>query len=87
MNSIIQIKFLCCVVTILIVSCSVPEKVSISTDELNDVGKRIFQNEASGKYENLIVWNKGEDFASLGIGGRQRRALQRKLSRFYQLFN
>ncbi len=68
MNSIIQIKFLCCVVTILIVSCSVPEKVSISTDELNDVGKRIFQNEASGKYENLIVWNDGEDFASLGIG-------------------
>lgn len=68
MNSIIQIKFLCCVVAILIVSCSVPKKVSISTDGLNDVGKRIFQNEASGKYENLIVWNKGEDFASLGIG-------------------
>ncbi|MEE9213433.1 MAG: hypothetical protein V3U54_01385 [Thermodesulfobacteriota bacterium] len=68
MNSIIQIKFLCCVVTILIVSCSVPKKVSISTNELNDVGKRIFQNEASGKNENLIVWNKGEDFASLGIG-------------------
>lgn len=32
------------------------------------IGKKIFQNECSGKEEKLVWWNEGENFASLGIG-------------------
>jgi len=43
-------------------------KLSISKEELNRVAKRIFQNEAAGKKNDLVVWNSGENFPSLGIG-------------------
>jgi len=32
------------------------------------LGVKIWQNESSGKFAGLIMWNEGEDFASLGIG-------------------
>lgn len=32
------------------------------------LGVKIWQNESSGKFAGLIMWNDGEDFASLGIG-------------------
>jgi hypothetical protein len=32
------------------------------------LGTLIWRNEGQGKVENLTAWNKGEDFASLGIG-------------------
>ncbi|NIZ46964.1 hypothetical protein PVA44_03170 [Entomospira nematocerorum] len=37
-------------------------------EELKSAAKRIFQNETGGKKENLVVWNVGEEFPSLGIG-------------------
>ena len=41
---------------------------NISRSELNAVGEKIFKNEAAGKKENLVYWNEGENFPSLGIG-------------------
>ena len=40
----------------------------ISEDEIQKIGQLVFINECGGKTENLISWNEGEDFASLGIG-------------------
>ncbi|MBT8357145.1 MAG: hypothetical protein KJO61_05175, partial [Deltaproteobacteria bacterium] len=42
--------------------------VSISDCHVNYMGKLIFKNEGDGKIENLIQWNDGESFLSLGIG-------------------
>ena len=36
--------------------------------ELTFVGERIYANECGKKPSLLVVWNKGEDFISLGIG-------------------
>jgi len=37
------------------------------TDALR-IGKKIWQNECNGTISGLTSWNRGEDFASLGIG-------------------
>ncbi|AOY87319.1 hypothetical protein BKP64_03470 [Marinobacter salinus] len=42
--------------------------LSLSADELEWVGRRIFRNECAGKYRCLVHWNDGEAFPSLGIG-------------------
>ncbi len=42
--------------------------VSLTPDQLQRVGKRIWQNECAGTVAGLTSWNTGEDFASLGIG-------------------
>lgn len=42
--------------------------VSISTFELQKIGELIYKNETGSKKDNLIVWNFGEEFPSLGIG-------------------
>ena len=44
------------------------KKLEISNEELNKIAEKIFQNEAGGKTENLVYWNSGENFPSLGIG-------------------
>jgi len=43
-------------------------EIQLSKNEAQVIGQRIWQNEGAGKDENLIVWNEGEDFPSLGIG-------------------
>jgi len=45
-----------------------PREIVISNDLAQVIGKKIWQNEGAGKLDNLIVWNQGEDFPSLGIG-------------------
>ncbi len=40
----------------------------LSPKEIQRIGERVFENECASKDENLIVWNEGEDFMSLGIG-------------------
>ncbi len=40
----------------------------LSSTDLKEIGDKIFKNEAGGKKENLVYWNAGEDFPSLGIG-------------------
>ena len=42
--------------------------LKISKAELNAVADKIFKNEAGGKKEDIVYWNIGEDFPSLGIG-------------------
>jgi hypothetical protein len=43
-------------------------ELNITNKELNIIGNKIFQNECASKDSNLTHWNKGEYFASLGIG-------------------
>jgi hypothetical protein len=40
----------------------------LSKEELQQIGNLIYMNECGGKTENLIAWNEGEEFPSLGIG-------------------
>lgn len=40
----------------------------LSQQEIQRIGEKIFENECASKEENLISWNEGEDFVSLGIG-------------------
>ena len=40
----------------------------ISVQEVRKIGDKIFQNESGGDVNKLVHWNKGEDFASMGIG-------------------
>ncbi|MFZ4483132.1 MAG: hypothetical protein ACOYOL_04025 [Chthoniobacterales bacterium] len=42
--------------------------LSISPAEADRIGQRIWQNECAGTRDGLTSWNKGENFASLGIG-------------------
>lgn len=40
----------------------------LSKQEILQIGQRVFENECASKNENLISWNEGEGFLSLGIG-------------------
>ncbi len=42
--------------------------MGINTTGLGAIGRKIYANECGSKPENLITWNRGEDFISLGIG-------------------
>jgi len=42
--------------------------LDLSDDESKLIGQLIFQNECASQITCLTSWNKGEDFASLGIG-------------------
>lgn len=44
------------------------QKISLSGREARQIGARVFENECASRDENLIAWNEGEDFISLGIG-------------------
>lgn len=44
------------------------EAQNLSQPQLERIGRRIWQNECAGTVEGLTSWNKGEYFASLGIG-------------------
>jgi len=45
-----------------------PEYIEVALRDAGLIGQKIWMNEGSAKEENLVVWNKGEGFASLGIG-------------------
>src|ERR1700722_14965493 len=42
--------------------------LSISPQDANKIGERIWKNECAGTIEGLTHWKKGENFASVGIG-------------------
>ena len=44
------------------------EQVSLTDEQAEWIGNKIFCNECGGKDKCLITWNDGEDFISLGIG-------------------
>ena len=41
---------------------------ALQWSELRKIGEQIFQNESGGNVSNLVHWNDGENFASMGIG-------------------
>ncbi len=44
------------------------ERVILTNEQLEWIGDKIFYNECGGRIEDLIQWNNGEYFLSLGIG-------------------
>jgi hypothetical protein len=42
--------------------------LELSPREIDWIGEKVFENECASKNEDLIGWNEGEDFLSLGIG-------------------
>lgn len=38
------------------------------SNELHMIGDKIFKNEAGGQRDKLVHWNRGENFAAMGIG-------------------
>ncbi len=44
------------------------QQLALSPESAQKMGLQIWKNECGGKQEGLTTWNKGEDFASLGIG-------------------
>ena len=42
--------------------------ITLSHGDALKIGKRVWQNECNGTISGLTAWNKGEDFASLGVG-------------------
>lgn len=40
----------------------------LSDSEIRTIGDKIFKNESGGSIANLVHWNNGENFASMGIG-------------------
>src|SRR3989344_2641365 len=42
--------------------------IRLSDAEAEAVGRKIWHNESRGSVDGLTHWNKGENFASLGIG-------------------
>ena len=52
-----------------IVLCSTTiASIAVSHSDALNIGKKVWQNECNGTISGLTSWNKGEDFASLGIG-------------------
>ena len=44
------------------------QTIKLSDAQAQKIGQRIWKNECAGTVDGLTSWNKGEDFASLGIG-------------------
>jgi len=42
--------------------------IKLTSKQSNYIAQKVWQNEGAGKDKYLVWWNKGEDFASLGIG-------------------
>ena len=42
--------------------------ITISSQQAQAIGQRIWMNECAGTIQGLTSWNEGEEFASLGIG-------------------
>jgi len=53
---------------ILVLSTLLASNIELTKDQANYIAKKVWQNEGAGKDKYLVWWNKGEDFASVGIG-------------------
>jgi len=42
--------------------------IRLTDAQAQEIGRRIWKNESAGTVDGLTAWNRGEDFASLGIG-------------------
>jgi len=55
------------VIPLLLAACG-DSGINIQQEEAIRIGELIFQNECAGRKACLTSWNRGEEFASLGIG-------------------
>lgn len=55
-------------VIIFFVTTLFSSNITLTKAQANYIAQKVWQNEGTGKDKYLIWWNKGEDFASLGIG-------------------
>src|ERR1051326_6375640 len=55
-----------CLASAVLVTTS--QAITLSDTDALRIGKKIWQNECNGTVSGLTSWNRGEDFASLGIG-------------------
>lgn len=64
-------KFILGIITVLFFSIFMgakEQRIFITSEEAEWIGNKIFHNECGGRDENIISWNEGEEFISLGIG-------------------
>lgn len=57
-----------CMFFLIIMGCNLYGALPFNQEIIRKIGEQIWLNEGAGKRDNLIVWNLGEDFPSLGIG-------------------
>lgn len=43
------------------------QEISLSPQEIQRIGDKVFENECASKDKYLVAWNEGEDFLSVGI--------------------
>lgn len=60
--------FLCTCFSVILVYAQEIKIGSFTSQEIQRIGDKIFANECGSREENLISWNRGENFLSLGIG-------------------
>lgn len=60
--------FILCILMVLGFYADESQPLKISSHFAHQIGLQIWKNECGGKQEGLTTWNKGEEFASLGIG-------------------
>lgn len=63
-----MIRALTVSVALLLTLPAMAQEIKLGEKGILKVGNRIWQNEGEGTINGLTAWNKGEDFASLGIG-------------------
>jgi hypothetical protein len=56
------------ILSLFLAGSALAQSVTLSDTQAQAIGKRIWKNECAGTVSGLTSWNKGEDFASLGIG-------------------
>ena len=59
-------RFCLCVASVLCLASA--QAINLSDTDSLRIGKKIWENECNGTISGLTSWNRGEDFASLGIG-------------------
>ena len=52
----------------LVFSALFSSNIELTEKQANYIAKKVWQNEGAGLDKYLVHWNKGEDFASVGIG-------------------
>ena len=55
-------------ILIILLNSFIFANIELNRKDLQIIANRIWQNEGAGKRKYLVWWNKGEEFASLGIG-------------------
>jgi len=68
MKTPLLLRALCLSLLAVVLLAAKAPAAPLSDQELEAVGRRIWQNECGGRRDGLTSWNAGEQFASLGIG-------------------